>query len=325
MKVLKDNLKKCECKEEDLTEGLVDKIKQIIKGKKSDTQAIQDISDIIEASYSSSESKLEKQGQKIKVNEDIEDEEISYIVIFGDDPENFDEVNYPSEVFNTEEEAIKYVKKELPLSDYKYALVDESDPSGDGKTFTMNPNGSVEDVTNDYYKYEGEDIPEYWFSIYELDENGNEIDQLDSYPTEEEAKEFADSLDVPAHVVLIVEEEWDEAEVEEITGYYPYQAIYYNKKAKEMELDESLKEDVKKLPDGKYANVGKDGKADSGKFKTKKEADAQRKAMYANGYKGESLQECDKFKYDDAPYDYDEYHEYEEEKIDYDDDPTMNY
>ena len=43
---------------------------------------------------------------------------------------------------------------------------------------------------------------------------------------------------------------------------------------------------------GKWANVGKDGKADSGKFKTKKEADAQRKAMYANGYKGESLEEA---------------------------------
>lgn len=52
-----------------------------------------------------------------------------------------------------------------------------------------------------------------------------------------------------------------------------------------------LDEDVKKLPNGKWANVGKDGKADSGKFKTKKEADAQRKAMFANGYKGESLKE----------------------------------
>ena len=37
-----------------------------------------------------------------------------------------------------------------------------------------------------------------------------------------------------------------------------------------------------KTRDGKWANVGKDGKVDSGKFRTKKEADAQRKAMYAN-------------------------------------------
>lgn len=54
---------------------------------------------------------------------------------------------------------------------------------------------------------------------------------------------------------------------------------------------ESLNEDTVKR-NSKWANVGKDGKADSGKFKTKKEADAQRKAMFANGYKGESLKEA---------------------------------
>lgn len=37
-----------------------------------------------------------------------------------------------------------------------------------------------------------------------------------------------------------------------------------------------------KTRDGKWANVGKDGKVDSGKFRTKKEADAQRRAMWAN-------------------------------------------
>ena len=52
----------------------------------------------------------------------------------------------------------------------------------------------------------------------------------------------------------------------------------------------AVTEDIEKLPNGKWANVGKDGKADSGKFKTKKEADAQRKAMFANGYK-ESIKE----------------------------------
>ena len=48
-------------------------------------------------------------------------------------------------------------------------------------------------------------------------------------------------------------------------------------------------EGTEKLKDGKWANVGKDGKADSGTFKTKKEADAQRRAMFANGHKAESL------------------------------------
>ena len=54
-----------------------------------------------------------------------------------------------------------------------------------------------------------------------------------------------------------------------------------------------INEDTVKTKDGKWANVGKDGKVDSGKFKTKKEADAQRRAMFANGYKGESLEEDD--------------------------------
>lgn len=52
-----------------------------------------------------------------------------------------------------------------------------------------------------------------------------------------------------------------------------------------------INEEVKKLPNGKWANVGKDGKANSGEFNTKKEAESQMRAMYANGYKGESLSE----------------------------------
>ena len=56
------------------------------------------------------------------------------------------------------------------------------------------------------------------------------------------------------------------------------------------ETSEALTEDTKKLPNGKFANVGKDKKVDSGTFETKKEADDQRKAMFANGFK-ESLDE----------------------------------
>ena len=44
----------------------------------------------------------------------------------------------------------------------------------------------------------------------------------------------------------------------------------------------AVNEDVKKLPNGKWANVGKDGKADSGEFKTKKEAENQRRAIWVN-------------------------------------------
>ena len=54
------------------------------------------------------------------------------------------------------------------------------------------------------------------------------------------------------------------------------------------EIDKSIKEDTIKQ-NGKWVNKGKEGT--HGKFKTKKAADAQRKAMFANGYKGESLKE----------------------------------
>ena len=51
-------------------------------------------------------------------------------------------------------------------------------------------------------------------------------------------------------------------------------------------INESLKEDTIKNSDGTWSNKGDEGS--HGKFKTKKKADAQRKAMFANGYK-ESL------------------------------------
>ena len=46
--------------------------------------------------------------------------------------------------------------------------------------------------------------------------------------------------------------------------------------------ESTLSEVTRKTKDGKWANVGKDGKADSGTFKTKKEADAQRRAIWVN-------------------------------------------
>jgi hypothetical protein len=53
-------------------------------------------------------------------------------------------------------------------------------------------------------------------------------------------------------------------------------------------LEESLTEDTIKQ-NGKWVNKGSEGT--HGKFRTKKAADAQRKAMFANGYKAESLNE----------------------------------
>jgi len=52
-------------------------------------------------------------------------------------------------------------------------------------------------------------------------------------------------------------------------------------RGKELSL-ESLAEDTEKVKDHKWVNKGKEGT--HGEFKTKKEADAQRKAMFANGF-----------------------------------------
>ena len=57
-----------------------------------------------------------------------------------------------------------------------------------------------------------------------------------------------------------------------------------------VEENKILTEDTVKKQNGKWTNRGDDGK-EHGEFKTKKEADAQRKAMFANGYKGESMNE----------------------------------
>lgn len=63
---------------------------------------------------------------------------------------------------------------------------------------------------------------------------------------------------------------------------------------KDIEINKSLTEDTIKTKSGKWVNKGKEGT--HGKFKTKKEADAQRKAMFANGYR-ESLDEDDLIEY----------------------------
>lgn len=52
----------------------------------------------------------------------------------------------------------------------------------------------------------------------------------------------------------------------------------------EIEYKDNLQEDTIKKSNGKWTNRGDSGQ-EHGKFKTKKEADAQRRAMFANGFK----------------------------------------
>lgn len=81
---------------------------------------------------------------------------------------------------------------------------------------------------------------------------------------------------------------------------YPY-LIFKGKN-----MFEDLTEDTVKTKSGKWVNKGDTGKT-HGEFKTKKEADAQRKAMYARGFKGESLKEdIEEYSEEDFDIDYDE-------------------
>lgn len=69
-------------------------------------------------------------------------------------------------------------------------------------------------------------------------------------------------------------------------------------------INKRLDEDTVKTSKGKWVNKGEEGT--HGTFNTKKEADAQRKAMFASGYKGESLSESinlgDKVNYHNKQY-----------------------
>ena len=65
-----------------------------------------------------------------------------------------------------------------------------------------------------------------------------------------------------------------------------------------VEENKVLTEDTIQKSNGKWTNRGDDGK-EHGEFKTKKEADAQRKAMYANGYR-ESIQKSSDINFDNT-------------------------
>lgn len=83
---------------------------------------------------------------------------------------------------------------------------------------------------------------------------------------EEEAIDYIDSLPQTASSINEIKNKWDLTPI-------------------------ALTEDTVKTSNGEWTNKGKEGT--HGKFKTKKQADAQRKAMFANGYKAES-RETDK-------------------------------
>lgn len=278
MKILNTKLIR-ESKEENLTEGLIDKIKQIIKGKKSDTQAIQDISDILNVDLSpAKDDKPEKQGQKIRVDEalhgafDIEtffkmakdigitnlgeletflknekqpddkdewETMLRYRASLGNDfkiKENLEEEKEDKDLTEDKETCVLCGKHIDGYGNNPAPLADEGKCCDECNSTKVIP--ARMKVLRDKKRVDEDienEIPNFWFVVYELDEDGEELDPLNSFKTEEEATKFADSQAVPAHVVLTAEDEWEESEVEEITGYEPYTVIYKNEAAKDLE------------------------------------------------------------------------------------------
>lgn len=74
------------------------------------------------------------------------------------------------------------------------------------------------------------------------------------------------------------------------------------KRIDETKTAEAVDEDVVKKANGKWTNRGDDGK-EHGEFDTKAEAEAQMRAMYARGYKGESITDKQKLKIDEDQHD----------------------
>ena len=132
---------------------------------------------------------------------------------------------------------------------------------------------------------------EDWIDVYEVrDEDGDLLYDCDN---EDEAIEYAKAnrgtevVHTQTRIGLM-----SDFESEDVLDVYEDEIVWereYTRQYKYDDVEESLKEDTIKQ-DGKWVNKGKEGT--HGTFKTKKQADAQRKAMFSNGFKESKLTEA---------------------------------
>ncbi len=109
-------------------------------------------------------------------------------------------------------------------------------------------------------------FPPIWYSVWELTEDGEEIDELDRFDTKEKAIAFAKKQSVPTHVVFLPEEDPDDdpdyAEYIEYTyDYEPFEVVW------ESGVDESfnrkrnlMREAANSISDIKHLNLRDYGK-----------------------------------------------------------------
>lgn len=120
--------------------------------------------------------------------------------------------------------------------------------------------GKDDDLTEDAKNFEEKDLNRYEFLV----------------------KRYGREEDRETITAISLENAEDQLDSDGYVEYWNYLPDF------NYDLGESvITEDTVRKSNGKWTNRGKDGK-EHGEFNTKKEADAQRRAMYANGYK-ESL------------------------------------
>ena len=100
-------------------------------------------------------------------------------------------------------------------------------------------------------------IPSVWYSVYELDKDGNELDEVDSFDTPEEAIAFAKKQSFPTHVVFVPEADPDDDPeyrryLRDHYDYEPFEVVW------ESVVDESFKygrSGKKRLKEAKHYNI----------------------------------------------------------------------
>lgn len=124
-----------------------------------------------------------------------------------------------------------------------------------------------------YYDVSDEEIDNFIHDIVRSDLSSGRVNRWasDAWTIEDLEKDDYDTL----------EDMWEKWFEDFLSEYEREEE--YDEEDEEEDFDESLKEDTIKQGK-KWVNKGKEGT--HGKFDTKKEADAQRKAMFASGWKG---------------------------------------
>lgn len=161
--------------------------------------------------------------------------------------------------------------------------VDTSKLESFKEDFKHNPLKAVVLSAIDFLWDAGFPHPDNWISDNWMNlKDGVETGVDDLVETAENLKSYLKSYMDGKNSVLDIEGEDANYDLIHILTDFYYDIDKY------MNKSESLKEDTVKNSDGTWSNKGDEGS--HGKFRTKKQADNQRKAMFANGYH-ESLKE----------------------------------